>query len=532
MKQYLLVSFLFGALTASAWNVGTDPTRKSALIEEFTGIQCSNCPDGHRIATALANLHPEDVYIVAVHAGYFSDPRPGQPDFVTETGKAIHDYFGVSSYPCGDVNRHDYGNGIILSRSNWGAACREALKEQSPVNLWSVCSYDATTRTLKVDVEGYYTADMNEPRLTVWLLQNEILGPQSGGNMGEEYPHRHMLRAKLTTDDFGDPIGEKTAGEYFARTFEYFLPEAINDVATDPVNTQVLCFVSDGATDICKVSESRPDTSGMEQLFSVSTSQPPIAIGKNYAMDYVEIYINNHGGIDVTSATFDLDINGMTETVEWIGLVPARTNLPVKVPVTDAWGEAVDNENNQYAIRMMKANGREVETASIRGKFNELFSYPDKLTVTIKTDLDAGDNTWRIIDRQGNVVKEFGPFEDGVVAEYTDNVELRPDQIYGLEVFDCWGDGVRHPIGSVKIYDADGNAVTTIREISDYGFRQFFRTYESAGVANLVSDSQVTDVKYYDLSGRPVANPSCGIYLVRSTYSDGHITTEKHIISE
>ena len=111
MKQYLLVSFLFGALTASAWNVGTDPTRKSALIEEFTGIQCSNCPDGHRIATALANLHPEDVYIVAVHAGYFSDPRPGQPDFVTETGKAIHDYFGVSSYPCGDVNRHDYGNG-------------------------------------------------------------------------------------------------------------------------------------------------------------------------------------------------------------------------------------------------------------------------------------------------------------------------------------------------------------------------------------------------------------------------------------
>ena len=57
------------------------------------------------------------------------------------------------------------------------------------MNLWSVCSYDATTRTLKVDVEGYYTADMNEPRLTVWLLQNEILGPQSGGNMGEGHSH-------------------------------------------------------------------------------------------------------------------------------------------------------------------------------------------------------------------------------------------------------------------------------------------------------------------------------------------------------
>ena len=209
MKQYLLVSFLFGAVTASAWNVGTEPTGKNALIEEFTGIQCPNCPDGHRVAAALSVLHPEEVYSVAIHAGYFSIPRPSQPNFVTETGEAVHDYFGVSSYPCGVVNRMKYNGDYISGRSSWGAACRQVLKEESPVNLWSSCSFNPDTNILTVEVEGYYTAGMSDPRLNVWLLQSEIKGPQSGGGMGEEYLHRHMLRDRLAGDEFGEVLSEK-----------------------------------------------------------------------------------------------------------------------------------------------------------------------------------------------------------------------------------------------------------------------------------------------------------------------------------
>lgn len=532
MKKYLLLSIIASALSASAWNVGTEVTHKNVLIEEFTGIQCPNCPDGHAVAAMLSNLHPGDVYSVAIHAGYFAEPRPSQPNFVTETGQAIHDYFGVSSYPSGIVNRHDYGSGMIIGRSYWGPAGRAAIAEESPVNLWSQCTYDADSRILKVEVEGYYTADMTEPRLTVWLLQSEILGPQSGGGLGEEYPHRHMLRDKLTADDFGDALSEKTAGEYFTRTYTYVLPEAIGEVPTDPVNSQVLCFVSEGKENICRVSESRPDTSGLDQLFSVSCTEAPVGIGKNYALNYVEVFLTSHGGVDLTSATFDLTMNGTTESVEWTGLVPAHSAQIVKVPVTDSWKQVIDGESNQYAIRMVKANGQDVESPSIRGKFNELFSYPHKLKVTIKTDLDAADNTWRIIDRDGNVVKEFGPYENGVATEYSDEVELEPDQIYGLEVFDCWGDGVRHPLGSIKLYDADGKAVTTIREISNYGFRQFFRTYESAGAAETIADSSVAEESYYDLSGRKILKPSAGIYLVRSRYSDGRTATEKRIISK
>lgn len=532
MKNHLLVSFLLSALGASAWNVGTEPTPASALIEEFTGIQCPNCPDGHAIANMLTALHPEDVYTVAVHAGYFANPGPAQPNFITETGTAIHDYFGVYSYPCGDVNRHDYGSGTILGRANWGAACREALKNVSPVNLWSASSYDPTSKKLTVDVEAYLTDNMDDPRLTVWLLQSEILGPQSGGGLGEEYPHRHMLRAKLTDDDFGDALGKNAKGEYFSRSIEYDLPEEINGVAVNPADIHLLCFVSESDGTIWKVNETRPETSGLEQTFSVSFSAPPVPIDRNYAFDYVEVFLHNHGGVELLNADFNITRTGSVVSRRWEGCLAPHSSAIVRVPLEGAWADAVDSERNRYAIRMMKANGIEVETTSITGLFYEIFEYPAELTVKIKTDVDAADNTWRILDAEGEVVKEFGPYPDGVIEEYTETVELEPGAIYALEVTDCWGDGVRHPLGSIRLYDKSDNLVAQVKEINDYGFRSFFRATETAGTEMTEARPEVTSTCFYDLSGRVVTSPADGFYIERISYSDGSVKTHTRFISK
>ena len=528
--KYLLVSVcITAAFGAQAWNVTTDPTIKNALVEEYTGMHCQNCPDGHRIVAALSTLHPENVFTVAIHAGGFATPRRGEPNFITETGQAIHDHYGIESYPCGIVNRRAYGNNLVLSRSDWGGACRQANRETAPVNLWANSAYDAASGQLTLDVEGYYTADIANPRLNVFLLQSEILGPQDGGELGVEYPHRHMFRDRLTDNDLGDAIDVKSAGEYFSRSFTYTLPAAIGDGPTDPVNTRLLVFVTDGDDDVCQVIESHPATPGVEPKFSVSTSVSPISITKNYALGYVEVYINNHGGVDITSADFDITLNGNVVSTPWTGLVPAYTNQLVRVNVGSDWTDAIDSDSNQFAIRLMKANGQEVETSSIRGTFNAVFSYPHEMTVKIKTDLDAADNTWRIIDCDGNVVKEFGPYPDGLVEEYTEQLSLEKGKIYGIEIFDCWGDGVRHPLGSFKLYDTDNNLIAQIKEINGYGIRQFFRADASVGVDAVESAADVVARQYIDLTGREVANPGAGVYILRTTWSDGKITTEKLI---
>lgn len=530
MRKPLIFACLWIPLMASAWNVGTEPTRRNALIEEFTGIHCQNCPDGHRVAAALTALHPDDVYTVAIHAGGFANPYPTEPDFITETGTAIHDHFGISSYPCAVVNRKDTGYGLVQGRSTWGSACREIMRLDSPVNLWASSEYDPSEGLFRIDVEAYFTDSMENPRLNVFLLQNEIAGPQSGGLLGNEYPHRHMLRCRLTDNDFGDPIDNAEKGSYWARSFSYILPDNIGGVATDPVNTEFLIFVTDGDNDVVKVCATRPDTSELPQPFIVSTSAAPISITKNYALDYVEIYLNNHGGTDVTSASFDVTLNGETETVEWTGLVPPHTAGLIQVPVGENWRNARDKEANQYVLRMVRANGNEVETASIRGSFNEIFTYPASLTVKIKTDSDAADNTWRIIDANGETVKQFGPYPDGIADEYTDTVELEPDSVYGLEITDCWGDGIMDPMGYIKLIGPDGRQVTQIKEITGYGMRQFFRTEADTGVESYIAEPLPVHSRYYDLSGREISAPCGGTYIVRTIYTDGSVRTTKSII--
>ena len=50
MKKILLSVFVLGALLSSAQtNVSTTPENKNVVLEEFTGISCPYCPDGHAI---------------------------------------------------------------------------------------------------------------------------------------------------------------------------------------------------------------------------------------------------------------------------------------------------------------------------------------------------------------------------------------------------------------------------------------------------------------------------------------------------
>ena len=76
-----------------------------------------------------------------------------------------------------------------LGRGNWNQAANIILSESSYVNLAVEATIDIPTNSMSIHVEGYYTADSPEPTnfLNVAILQNNTLGPQSGGNQGNNY---------------------------------------------------------------------------------------------------------------------------------------------------------------------------------------------------------------------------------------------------------------------------------------------------------------------------------------------------------
>lgn len=240
----LCIAFAYG-LSAQVL-VSTQPSYKNAILEEFTGIHCTYCPEGHAIAQSILDANPGRAFTIAIHQGSFAVPSAGEPDYRTPFGDAIAGQTGLTGYPSGTVNRHVFaGTTTALGRGSWAAACDQIMKEISPVNIGISSEYDAAIRTLTVTVELYYTANATAGTnyINVALTQDSIYGPQTGGGAGSNYRHMHMLRT-LITGQWGDPVTTTTAGSLVTRTYTLVVPEAYTNVPAVVENMKVVAFVT------------------------------------------------------------------------------------------------------------------------------------------------------------------------------------------------------------------------------------------------------------------------------------------------
>ena len=217
MIKKLTSVFIFVLLAYSAIGqtiVSTSPENKRVVLEEFTGIHCVFCPQGHAIAQAIQNTNPGNVFLINIHEGSFSVPSSGEPDFRTPFGTAIAGQSGLIGYPAGTVNRHNFpgleqgaSGTTAMSRGQWGTAANQILSNGSYVNVGVEAVVDVVNSEITVHVEGFYTGNSPEGTnlLNVALLQNNTLGPQTGGNMGNNYVHMHRL-VWLITGQWGISI--------------------------------------------------------------------------------------------------------------------------------------------------------------------------------------------------------------------------------------------------------------------------------------------------------------------------------------
>ena len=46
-------------------------SKRNVLVEEFTGQQCTNCPDAHKALATLSEQYGSNLIVVGIHAGSF-----------------------------------------------------------------------------------------------------------------------------------------------------------------------------------------------------------------------------------------------------------------------------------------------------------------------------------------------------------------------------------------------------------------------------------------------------------------------------
>jgi len=247
---FAVILFLLQGYVYAQTIVSTTVGPRNAVLEEFTGINCPNCPDGHVRAEALAAAHPGRVVLINVHTGSFANPSAGQPDFRTPYGPALDAFAGVAAYPSGTMNRvvwpgaynvppyypQNPPNNLAIRRPGWwepsypGQGCGEYIilnGGNSPVNIGCATTWNETTRELSILVELYYTADDSviDNKLNVVFTENNVIGYQSGGSAN--YNHKHILR-EMITGQWGELVNPTSAGTFISRNYVYTVPAGYN----------------------------------------------------------------------------------------------------------------------------------------------------------------------------------------------------------------------------------------------------------------------------------------------------------------
>lgn len=200
------------------------PFISDVYLFEFTGINCPNCPDAHRIISDLQEKFGDKLHVVSIHAGTFALPfTPDQPDFRTEVGDEINNRVNTSkNFPSGAVMTLAEGTSTLatswstqLANFGWKRAGVDIEYSAEIINDDVIVNANAR---LFDDIEGNH-------KLCLYLVENKIIDFQvDGGSRIENYEHNHVLRASVN----GNEGTEIKAGSVFDNTYKMQLNESWN----------------------------------------------------------------------------------------------------------------------------------------------------------------------------------------------------------------------------------------------------------------------------------------------------------------
>jgi hypothetical protein len=447
-KKLLLLSFFAAFSSYSQTIVSTTPQNRKVILEEFTGINCQFCPAGHTIANNIKNANPADVFLINIHVGGFSTPGAGQPDFRTSFGSAIVGQAGVTGYPAGTVNRTPFtglsqngGTGTAMSRNNWTNAANQTRNQSSYVNVATTATIDVNTRLLTVLVEAYYTGNSPVPsnRINVAFLQNNTLGPQTGGNQGDNYNHQHRL-IHMLTGQWGDTYTTTSTGSFVTRTYTYTIPASYNNIEAELGQFEIVAFVTESQQRIVSGNGTVPTYVGLSTNDAKVKDVLEIADQcANTIQPKVEI--QNNGQNTLTSLPISYSVNGATPQVfNWTGSLASLQKATVTLPLTTYNLQPVNSlnislpsddnaTNNTGALDFLKAP----ETTT------------SNLTIKITLDQYGSETSWNLKNSAGVTVASSPAYSDSAAAGAYPQPDININVLndcYKFTINDSYGDGI------------------------------------------------------------------------------------------
>lgn len=480
------VTFLMCALVACLIQVKaqepqfvtTEPTNRNVFVEEFTGRLCPYCPIGQVGVNEIMAQYPERVFSANLHAQSSLSPT-NYPNLNTEKGGNIYYEYVDGGIPAAVVNRAQ-NETVHPATAVFVAEVEKQLSQVAEVNVGGRVIINPNTRMATITVEAYYTNNSASDKnyLTIYMIQDSILGSQSGGSsynpdqmLGNQYVHMHTLR-DIITDTWGDEIAPTTANTLITKTYEYEIPETIgspNGVEVDMDNIHFVAFVTEK-----KQGTSSSPILNVAQLHSVYGTQDPIfAYFKSIDVESniscsthksITLQFVNGGTEEITSLKYEINIDGVVNQFSWEGNLPSYQI----VSFSEELDIPVGNINAQ--INIIEVNGTAYEHSQNNSLFGESWidayfqGAENEFKIDIMQDKLGQQITWELILSDNTVLASGGPYgtllSNGVKLHRT-KVNVPNNECMKFVIYDDGGDGLNNGSGEgyYKITDSEGNVI-------------------------------------------------------------------------
>jgi hypothetical protein len=498
MKKQLLTILAAGAVSSmfAQLPVSTTPQNKKAVLEEFTGVYCGYCPDGHFRATNIYNANPTNIVLINVHSGGYANVAVGEPDLKTTAGNAIDPMAGMNilGYPAGDVSRMNFGTlnpayaqqtvtpfGMAQSRGTWTYTIPNVLAQSAYCNVALQGTINATTRVLTVQAAVYYTANspVGTNSLNIVLLQDNIVGPQhnygsptlynaANYNPDGSYNHNHVLRTTLT-GNFGIPVSPTTAGSTYTTTLTYTIPATYGAAGKTTQallgNMKLAAFVTQTNTFVVNAAHGPIVLNNIPfsldgAVTNITTtdgsflSDPAVCTGPLKT----NFKFMNNGSTTITQAVFSYNVNGgAPQTYTWTGSLPPLTMSQTMTFSPISFAPIASNSLN---ISIVSVNGS-ADMNPLNNTVTKIIPYAVTAN-TLAMQMDFTQDRWGTEVGWGvydevtstpvaGAVVTAGTYPDLAASGtllHTHNFTVSANTCYKLVVTDAYGDGVNGGYGA------------------------------------------------------------------------------------
>lgn len=210
------------------------PTARKMLAEEFTGVSCPPCPNGHAAMRAIKTKLNGNLVIIGYHIFNYAQADPvkdpdhkSKYDFRTDDATEVANslFGGLGGLPEATFDRAEFNSKLLLDRLQWGGASDARAAITSPVNIHITSVFDEATREATVTVKLAYTASVSmKQSLTLAVLEDSIIDVQKSlTGIEDNYVHEHVLRDIVTTvrgTQIPDKVNPKVPGRVYEKTFK------------------------------------------------------------------------------------------------------------------------------------------------------------------------------------------------------------------------------------------------------------------------------------------------------------------------